>query len=321
LKKRYHSFSRQSTCETASADCGSSNDKSSGQAFVAEKVGVAADVAEVAEKKDNSDTVSHSCSNCNDLQVKVDTLSDQNQKLIAEGTELVSMLKSYEQEISSLKSKVNELTQIIDVARQTAEDKNNEPTDCVPSTSVIVDPITVDLPKSPVSLKESVGSNSTPHKVDEDTKDETVKTSKKGSSLKSSRKRFQKKWSCFRCHNKGHVASCCPLKKNKSQNKVVKDGNRVGSNNNVQPSSQTKQPNSQSKPSTSGRFDRPRNISSRISHFSGKSNRFQKNNFGFQNRYQNSGYRNFQRKNEYRSFSNSNVQNNPRFFRKSDNEN
>ena len=105
LKKRYHSFSRKSTCEIASANCGSSNDKSSGQAFVAEKVGAADDVAEVAETKDNSDTVSHYCSNCNDLQVNVDTLSEQNQKLMAEGTELVSMLKSYEQEISSLKAK------------------------------------------------------------------------------------------------------------------------------------------------------------------------------------------------------------------------
>ena len=110
LKKRYHSFSRQSTCETASADCGSSNDKSSGQAFVAEKVGAADDVAKVAEARDNSGTVSHSCSNCNDLQVNVDTLSEQNQKLMAEGTKLLSMLKSYEQEISSLKSKVNDLS-------------------------------------------------------------------------------------------------------------------------------------------------------------------------------------------------------------------
>ena len=78
------------------------------------------------------------------------------------------------------------------MARQTAEDKNNEPTDCVPSTSALVDPITVDLPDSPVSLKESVRSNSTPHKMHEDTKDETVKTSKKGSSLKSYRKRFKR---------------------------------------------------------------------------------------------------------------------------------
>ena len=48
------------------------------------------------------------------------------------------------------------------------------------STSVKeVDPITVDLPDNPVSLKESVGSNSTPHTKHEDTKDETVKTLKK----------------------------------------------------------------------------------------------------------------------------------------------
>ena len=190
------------------------------------------------------------------------------------------------------------------------------------STSVKeVDPITVDLPDNPVSLKESVGSNSTPHQVDEDTKDETVKTFKKGSSIKSSRKRIQMKWSCFKCHNKGHVVSCCPLKKNKQKNDVVQDGNRVGSNNNVQPSCQTNQPKFQSKTSTSGRFYRPRSFSPQFSHFSGKSNRFQRNNFGFQNRYQTSGYRNFQRKNEYRSFRNSNGQNNPRFFRKSDSEN
>ena len=127
LKKRYHSFSRQSTGEIASANCGSSNDKSSGHAFVAEKVGVAADVAEVAEKKDNSDTVSHSCSNCNDLQVKVDTLSEHNQKLIAEGTKLVSMLKSYEQEINSFKSKVNELSQIIELAHLFYPQQFDEP--------------------------------------------------------------------------------------------------------------------------------------------------------------------------------------------------
>ena len=131
------------------------------------------------EIQDKSDTVSHSCSNCNDLQVKVDKLSGQNQKLMAEGTELVRMLKSYEQEISCLKNKVNELSQIINLARQTADDKTNELTDFVPSTPAVVDPITVDLTDSPVSLKRIVGSNSTPHKVDEDTKDETVKTFKK----------------------------------------------------------------------------------------------------------------------------------------------
>ena len=117
------------------------------------------------------------------------------------------------------------------------------------------------------------------------------------------------------------MASCCPLKENKKKNDAVKDGNWVGSNNKVKPSCQMNQPKFQSKPSTSGRFDRPIGFSPRFNHFGGKSNRFHRNNFGFQNRYQTSGYRNFQRKNEYRSFRNSNVQNNPRFFRKSDNEN
>ena len=37
-----------------------------------------------AEIQDKSDTVSHSCSNCTVLQVKVDTLSEQNKALISE---------------------------------------------------------------------------------------------------------------------------------------------------------------------------------------------------------------------------------------------
>jgi len=197
----------------------------------------------------------------------------------------------------------------------------NELTDFVHTTPAVVDPITVNLPDSPVSLKESVGSNGTPHKLDEDAKDKTVKTFKKG----SNKKKVFKKRSCFKCHNKGHVASCCPFKKGKqkvdegeNEDKVeVKNGNQVGSNNNIKPSCQTNQPRFKSKPSLSRRSDRPRSISPQNSHFNGQSNQFQKKNFGYQNRYRTFGNRNFQRRNEHRSFYNSNVQQNPKFLRSS----
>ena len=347
-----------------------------------------------AEVKVSSESVSHTCLNCTELQGKVDRLSEQNKIQLAELQKLkesnvllikresdcLNKLKSNEQEISSLTSKVNELLQVIDLARETVKEKTNELsekcteladaqakivelqgklhnfgnsslvrtqiqkglkrsndktgvgftkasssdysflptedelTDFV-TTAHVVDPIAVDLPSSPVSLKESVGSNSTPHKVDEDTKDKKANTFKKG----SNKKKNYKKRSCFKCHNKGHVASCCPLKKGKQKVDVVKEGNQVGSSNNVKSSCQTKKPEFQSKPSTSKRFDRPRSISPQFSHYNGKSNRFQSQdkNFGYQNRYQTSGNRNFQRRNEHRGFSNSNVQQHPKFFQNS----
>ncbi|KAM0056936.1 putative transcription factor interactor and regulator CCHC(Zn) family [Helianthus debilis subsp. tardiflorus] len=413
LEKRYQISSKVNTCDQALV-----------AEFAAVKIGeVAAEVEkmkadkETAEKKDaeiskglkdvnelatdvkvTSEPVSHTCLNCSELQGKVDRLSEQNKIQLAELQKLkesnvllikresdcLNKLKSTEQEISSLTSKVNELLQVIDLARETVKEKTNELsekcteladaqakivelqgklqnfgnsslvrtqiqkglkksndktgvgytkasssgnqeysflptedelTDYVTTAQVVVDPIAVDLPNSPVSLKESVGSNSTPHKVDEDTEDEKIKTFKKGSNKKKSRKQR----SCFKCHNKGHVANCCPLKKGKQKVDEVKDGNQVELNKSVKTSCQTKKPEFQSKPSTSKRFDRPRSISPQFSQYNGKSNRFQSQNrnFGYQHRYQTSGNRNFQGRNGHRGFSNSNVQQHPKFFQNS----
>ncbi|MFS7922931.1 putative transcription factor interactor and regulator CCHC(Zn) family [Helianthus anomalus] len=312
-----------------------------------------------SEVKVSSESVSHTCLNCTELQGEVNNLSEQNKILLADlenrkelnvllikrESNCLDKLKSNEQEISSLTSKVNELLQVIDLARETVKEKTNELsekcteladaqakiaelqgkldnfgnsslvriqiqkglkrsndktwvgfakasssenedysflptedelTDFV-TTAHVVDPIAVDLPSSPVSLKESVGSNSTPHKVDEDTEDKNTNTFKKG----SNKKKNHKKRSCFKCDNKGHVASCCPLKKGKQKVDEVKDGNQVGSSNNVKSSCQTKKPEFQSKPSTSKRFDRPRSISPQLSHYNGKSNQFQSQNKNF----------------------------------------
>ncbi|MFS7888210.1 hypothetical protein Hanom_Chr00s000001g01592291 [Helianthus anomalus] len=216
-----------------------------------------------SEVKVSSESVSHTCLNCTELQGEVNNLSEQNKILLADlenrkelnvllikrESNCLDKLKSNEQEISSLTSKVNELLQVIDLARETVKEKTNElsekcteladaqakiaelqgkldnfgnsslvrtqiqkgfkrsndktgvgfakasssenedysflPTedelnDFV-TTAHVVDPIAVDLPSSPVSLKESVGSNSTPHKVDENTEDKKTNTFKKGS--------------------------------------------------------------------------------------------------------------------------------------------
>ncbi|KAJ0433283.1 putative transcription factor interactor and regulator CCHC(Zn) family [Helianthus annuus] len=356
LEKRYQISSKVTTCdqvlvaELAAVKIGEEaakeEEKKEADEENAEKKGaeVSKGLKDVngltSEVKVSSESVSHTCLNCTELQGKVDRLSEQNtiqladlQKLkesnvllIKRESDCLNKLKSTEQEISSLTSKVNELLQVIDLARETVKEKTNElsekcteladaqakivelqgklhnfgnsslvrtqiqkdlkksndktgvgytkasssgnqeysflPTedelaDFVATAQVVVDPIAVDLPKSPVSLKESVGSNSTPHKVDEDTEDKKTNTFKKGSNKKKSRKQR----SCFKCHNKGHVASCCPLKKGKQKIEEVKDENQVGSSNSVKTSCQDKKPESESKPSTSKGFDRPRSIS------------------------------------------------------------
>ncbi|KAJ0521740.1 hypothetical protein HanIR_Chr10g0474531 [Helianthus annuus] len=265
LEKRYQSSSRQSV-----GDCASDVEAN---VVVEEKKSVKKKAAEVSkglngvnelttEVKVTSKPVSHTCHNCTELQGKVNRLSEQNKILLAELEKLkesnvllieresncLNELKSNEQEISSLISKVNELLHIIDLARETVKDKTNEfsdkcrelaiaqdqivelkgkldkfgnsslvrthiqkglkrsndrtgvgftkassfknqnysflpdeneLTDFVPTTPAVVDPIAVDLPSSPESLKESVESNSTPHKSDEDTEEEKKKTFKK----------------------------------------------------------------------------------------------------------------------------------------------
>ncbi|KAJ0480361.1 putative transcription factor interactor and regulator CCHC(Zn) family [Helianthus annuus] len=322
LRKRYQNSSRQSVGDRALDEEAVAVKEETKKALEQKVEKKAAEVSKcmdgvnelTTEVKVTPEPVSHTCHNCTELQGEVDRLSEQNKILLADlenrkelnvllikrESNCLEKLKSNEQEISSLTSKVNELLQIIDLARETVKETNNELsekcteladaqakivelqgklhnfgnsslvrtqiqkglkrsndktgvgftkasssdysflptedelTDFVTAAHV-VDPIAVDLPSSPVSLKESVGSNSTPHKVDEDTKDKKANTFKKGSN--------KEKISCFKCHNKGHVASSCPLKKGKQKVDEVMDGNQVGSSNNVKSESSSKTSN------------------------------------------------------------------------------
>ncbi|KAJ0794597.1 putative transcription factor interactor and regulator CCHC(Zn) family [Helianthus annuus] len=331
LRKRYQNSSRQSVGDRALDEEAVAVKEEKKKALEQKVEKKAAEVSKcmngvnelTTEVKVTPEPVSHTCHNCTELQGEVDRLSEQNNILLADlenrkelnvllikrESNCLEQLKSNEQEISSLTSKVNELLQVIDLARETVKEKTNELsekctelanaqakivelqgklhnfgnsslvrtqiqkglkrsndktrvgftkasssenedysflptedelTDFV-TTAHVVDPIAVDLPSSPVSLKESVGSNSTPHKVDEDTEDTKTNTFKKGSN--------KEKISCFKCHNKGHVASGCPLKKGKQKVDEVIDRNQVGSRNNVKSSCQTMKSESSSKTS------------------------------------------------------------------------
>ncbi|KAJ0612233.1 hypothetical protein HanHA300_Chr01g0025261 [Helianthus annuus] len=93
-----------------------------------------------AEVKVTSEPVSHTCHNCIELHGKVDRLSEQNKILLAcvenlkesnvllieRESNCLNKLKSNEQEINSLTSKVNELLQVIDLVREIVKDKTNE---------------------------------------------------------------------------------------------------------------------------------------------------------------------------------------------------
>jgi hypothetical protein len=138
-----------------------------------------------------------------------------------------------------------------------------------------------------------------------------------GSSSNASVKKHSGKRSCFLCHTKGHVASCCPNKKSQaqvSQNKREKSPEKNGENekkvsNSKQPQViavntdkakkgteqvprfQRNQPRFQPE-STSGRYERPRSTSPRMNNVFNQTNNFRSQG-QYQNRYQQNGGRNF----------------------------
>ena len=94
----------------------------------------------VAEFQDKSDTVSHSCSNCTVLQVKVDTLSEQNKALISELDKVKEQnlflknneayhnrrIKELEKERSLIKSELIKQLNVVDLAYVTTKEQTEE---------------------------------------------------------------------------------------------------------------------------------------------------------------------------------------------------
>ncbi|KAM0067121.1 putative transcription factor interactor and regulator CCHC(Zn) family [Helianthus debilis subsp. tardiflorus] len=142
-----------------------------------------------------------------------------------------------------------------------------------------------------------------------------------GSTSKTPAKKSLKRRLCFRCHTKGHVASCCPNKKNEAQvserkrekspeksgDKKERESNSPKKSTPKQPENvvvgvdkaekrtpqvsrfQRNQPRFQPK-SPPGRYERPRSSSPRMNNYN--SNNF-KSPGQYQNRYQNNGGRTF----------------------------
>ncbi|MFS7932480.1 putative transcription factor interactor and regulator CCHC(Zn) family [Helianthus anomalus] len=157
--------------------------------------------------------------------------------------------------------------------------------------------------------------------------------SDKGSTSETPAKKSLKRRSCFRCHIKGHVASCCPNKKSearmsdKQRGKLpekVGESEEKGSNSpkksapkqpqNVAvgvdkaekgtpqvPRFQRNQQRFQPR-SPPGRYQRPRSSSPRMNNFNGNTSNFRSQG-QYQNRYQNNGGRNFYN-NGFRNYNN-----------------
>ena len=166
-------------------------------------------------------------------------------------------------------------------------------------------------------------------------------SSNEGSSSKASVKKSSTKRSCFKCHTKGHVASCCPNKKNEAQISEKKKGKSPEKNGDgekrVSNSPKKSAPKQQEgvvvgvdkaekgtpqvprfqrnhqrfqPESTSGRYERPRSSSPRMNNYNGQSNNF-RGQGQYQNRYQNNGGRTFYN-NGFRNYPNQHSWNQPR---------
>ncbi|MFS7968991.1 putative transcription factor interactor and regulator CCHC(Zn) family [Helianthus anomalus] len=157
--------------------------------------------------------------------------------------------------------------------------------------------------------------------------------SDKGSTSETPAKKSLKRRSCFKCHTKGHVASCCPNKKSEAQmsdkqrgklpEKSI-DSEEKGSNSpkksapkqpqNVAvgvdkagtgtpqvPRFQINQQRFQPR-SPPSRYQRPRSSSPRVNNFNGNTSNFRSQG-QYQNRYQNNGGRTFYN-NGFRNYNN-----------------
>jgi hypothetical protein len=131
-----------------------------------------------------------------------------------------------------------------------------------------------------------------------------------GSSPNASVKKHSGKRSCFLCHTKGHVASCCPNKKSQARVSEKKNGesekkvtetkqpqgiavniDRAKKGTEQVPRFQRNQPRFQPE-STSGRYERPRSTSPRMTNGFNQTINFRSQG-QYQNRYQQNGGRNF----------------------------
>ncbi|KAJ0587956.1 putative transcription factor interactor and regulator CCHC(Zn) family [Helianthus annuus] len=167
--------------------------------------------------------------------------------------------------------------------------------------------------------------------------------SDKGSTSETPAKKSLKRRSCFRCHTKGHVASCCPNKKSEAQlsdkqrgKLPQKSGDSEEKGSNSPKKSAPKQPQNVAvgvdkagtgtpqvprfqrnqqrfQPrSPPGRYQRPRSSSPRMNNFNGSTNNFRSQG-QYQNRYQNNGGRTFYN-NGFRNYNNqASWKNNSRF--------
>ncbi|KAJ0938205.1 putative transcription factor interactor and regulator CCHC(Zn) family [Helianthus annuus] len=168
--------------------------------------------------------------------------------------------------------------------------------------------------------------------------------SDKGSTSETPAKKSLKRRSCFRCHVKGHVASCCPNKKSEAQmtkkqrgKLPVKSGDSEEKGSNSPMKSAPKQPENVAvgvdkaetgtpqvprfqrnqqrfQPrSPPGRYQRPRSSSPRMNNYNSNNFRSQGQ---YQNRYQNNGGRNFYN-NGFRNYNNNASWNQNQNFQRS----